>query len=461
MCEFYPISAHPNVRILPHFGRKMKKRPKCANFTPFRLIHQRETKKRPKCANFTPFRLIHQNENKMDRNVRFLPSFGPSTLEETKETERCEFPSFGPNTLNSSEKEAEMCEFPHSGPNLKDGRQRKPHFAHIDLPEISIGQECVQANTKTLQSNKSDEQTEIEEENTNDNSVYLHAVDTSNQKYMPLSTNLWLKQKRRMLYFPMDFGELTIDGLIDTGALSSAIPESDLKKIRLLTPKSIIEEAGPPNFHIIVANGGIEQPIGQVLLQFEVGDLEFRERFIVMKKLTNPLIGLSFLQRNNTVLDTRQAVLNFPFFSMHLETTDQPTPNTQESIVLESDLRLRPNEITTIDVKTSKNHEHSITGILQPTEMYDGHDVVLVCPAITTLTNQSLQRNNEQHFVTSNYNSKRNTRGNIFHNVAERTQGSATGQSINPELLECKKPKVFIRICQRAPQTTQKSRYRG
>ena len=45
----------------------------------------------------------------------------------------------------------------------------------------------------------------------------INAVDTSNQKYMPLSTNLWLKQKRRMLYFPMDFGELTIDGLIDTG----------------------------------------------------------------------------------------------------------------------------------------------------------------------------------------------------------------------------------------------------
>ena len=247
----------------------------------------------------------------------------------------------------SSEKEAEMCEFPHSGPNLKDGRRRKPHFAHISLPETSIGQECVQTNTKSIQDDKSDKQTEIEDENTDNRSVYLHAVDTSNQKYVPLSTNLWLKQKRRMLYFPMDFGELTIDGLIDTGALSSAIPESDLKKIRLLTPKSIIEEAGPPNFHIIVANGGVEQPIGQVLLQFEVGDLEFQERFIVMKKLTNPLIGLSFLQRNNTVLDTRQAVLNFPFFSMHLETTDQPTPDTQEPIILESNMCVKPNEITT------------------------------------------------------------------------------------------------------------------
>ena len=34
----------------------------------------------------------------------------------------------------------------------------------------------------------------------------------------------------------MDFGELNIDGLIDTGTLSSAIPEADLRKIRSLAP---------------------------------------------------------------------------------------------------------------------------------------------------------------------------------------------------------------------------------
>ena len=37
---------------------------------------------------------------------------------------------------------------------------------------------------------------------------------------IPLSTNINLKCKKRMFCFPMDFGELTIDGLIDTGALS-------------------------------------------------------------------------------------------------------------------------------------------------------------------------------------------------------------------------------------------------
>ena len=56
-----------------------------------------------------------------------------------------------------------------------------------------------------------------------------------------------------MLFFTMDFGELTIDGLVDTDALSSAIPEADLRKIRLLAPKSIIKEGPAPGFQIIVA----------------------------------------------------------------------------------------------------------------------------------------------------------------------------------------------------------------
>ena len=63
-------------------------------------------------------------------------------------------------------------------------------------------------------------------------------------RFLPLSTNLPLKNKRKMLYFPMDFGELKMDGLRDTGALSSAIPEADLRKIRLLAPQTILNE-GP------------------------------------------------------------------------------------------------------------------------------------------------------------------------------------------------------------------------
>ena len=125
----------------------------------------------------------------------------------------------------------------------------------------------------------------------------------------------------------MDFGELNIDGLIDTGAFSSALPEADLRKIRLLAPHTILSEGPPPEFQIMVANGQLEAPIATVELQFEVGDITFREKFIVMTNLTNPLIGLLFLQRNSTILDMRQGILNFPFFSMQLKNEDRTYPN--------------------------------------------------------------------------------------------------------------------------------------
>ena len=35
------------------------------------------------------------------------------------------------------------------------------------------------------------------------------------------------EKQRGMLYFPMDFAHLTIDGLVDTGSLTYAISEAD------------------------------------------------------------------------------------------------------------------------------------------------------------------------------------------------------------------------------------------
>ena len=156
---------------------------------------------------------------------------------------------------------------------------------------------------------------------------------------IPLSTSINLKCKKRMLNFPMDFAELTINGLIDTGALFSAIPKKDLRKILLLSPQSVIREGPPPNFLILVANGQLETPKSTIKLKFEVGDIEFHEIFIIMEHLTGPIIGLMFLQRNHTAPDMRQRILNFPFFSMQLKTADH-----EYSIVLE--LILNPTEIT-------------------------------------------------------------------------------------------------------------------
>ena len=96
----------------------------------------------------------------------------------------------------------------------------------------------------------------------------------------------------------MGFGELTIDGLVDTGAFTSAIAELDLRKIKLLTPQSI-KEGPPPSFQTMVANGQLETPKTTVELNFEVGDIEFHEIFIVKDKLTGPIIGFLFFTKKS------------------------------------------------------------------------------------------------------------------------------------------------------------------
>ena len=188
-----------------------------------------------------------------------------------------------------------------------------------------------------------------------------------------------------MLYFPMDFGELTLDGLIDTGAHSSAIPEADLRKIRLLAPQSIVKEGPAPSFQIMVANGDLETPKSTVELKFEVGDIEFHEIFIVMEKLSSPIIGLMFLQRNHTVLDMRQGILNFPYFSMQLKTADHKYSNVMEPILNPEDITIPPNDLAVISIQSQIYAENAVTGILQPSDLLHEEGDVTFCAAIVTL----------------------------------------------------------------------------
>ena len=121
----------------------------------------------------------------------------------------------------------------------------------------------------------------------------------------------------------MDFGESHIDGFLDMGALSSKLLDADLRKVLVLTPQTTLNEGPPTELQIMVANGQPEAPIAAVELQFEIGDITCRENFLVMTNLASLWIGLLFLQRNSKILDKRQGVVIFPFFSMQLKNEDR------------------------------------------------------------------------------------------------------------------------------------------
>ena len=137
--------------------------------------------------------------------------------------------------------------------------------------------------------------------------------EQTNVLYLPLTSTVVLKRKQEMLYVPLDFENIhTVVALVDSGAFVSAIALEDLETIKQKTPKNILKIDDPPNFQIQVANGQLEKPLSTATLKFEIGDNSFAEHFVVMKKLTGPLIGLHFMRNNSVVIDTTHGLIHFP-----------------------------------------------------------------------------------------------------------------------------------------------------
>ena len=135
----------------------------------------------------------------------------------------------------------------------------------------------------------------------------------------------------------------------------------------------------------MVAIGDLETPKSTVELKFEVRDIEFHEIFIVMEKMSSPIIGLMFLQRNHTVLDMRQGILNFPCFSMQLKTADHKYSNVLEPILNPEDAIISPNDNVVIPIQSQIYAENAVTGILQPSDLLHEEGDITFCAAIVTL----------------------------------------------------------------------------
>ena len=101
----------------------------------------------------------------------------------------------------------------------------------------------------------------------------------------------------------------------------------------------------------MVANEQLKAPIATVKLQFEVGDITFKEKFKVMRNLTSPLISLFFPQFNSSKLVVLQGTLSFPSSSMQLKNKEWTYPNVIAPVLSPADTVLQPGKRTTICVK--------------------------------------------------------------------------------------------------------------
>ena len=67
----------------------------------------------------------------------------------------------------------------------------------------------------------------------------------TNNQFHVLSPTLHLNKKDKMLFVPLQFNSYENQGLLDTGAVQSALSEAELRKITAAHPEAVLDEVPP------------------------------------------------------------------------------------------------------------------------------------------------------------------------------------------------------------------------
>ena len=209
--------------------------------------------------------------------------------------------------------------------------------------------------------------------------------EQTNEVYLPLTSTVVLKRKQEMLYVPLDFeNNLTVDALVDLGAFVSAIAQDNLELIKQKAPNNILKIDDPPNFQTQVANGQLEKPLSTVTLKFEIGNNSFAEHFVVMKKLTGPIIGLHFMRNNSVVIDKTHGLIHFPHLTMQVKTTAREITTKPQPVITDEALTMPPATTKTITAFIDHPSKWNTTGTVTPLEKFTETASLLISHSMST-----------------------------------------------------------------------------
>ena len=215
--------------------------------------------------------------------------------------------------------------------------------------------------------------------------------EQTNVIYLPLTSTVVLKRKQEMLYVPLDFeNNLTVDALVDSGAFVSAIAQDDLETIKQKAPNNILKIDDPPNFQIQVANGQLEKPISTATLKFEIGDNSFAEHFVVMKKLTGPLIGLHLMRNNSVANDTTHGLIHLPHLTTQIKTASSETTTKPQPFIMDEDLTIPPATTKTVTAFIDHPSKWNTTGTVTPLEKFTETASLLISHSMSTIVDRRI-----------------------------------------------------------------------
>ena len=123
----------------------------------------------------------------------------------------------------------------------------------------------------------------------------------------PLTAKFRLRELRyknnRMLYIPLQIKQCEISAPLDTGAIQSALSETELRRIVTAYSSALLDELPTPDYRIQISNSNTVPVHQQVLLRFFLAGRIFKEKFMILPTMGNILIGMPFFKKQSVTLD--------------------------------------------------------------------------------------------------------------------------------------------------------------
>ena len=126
----------------------------------------------------------------------------------------------------------------------------------------------------------------------------------------PFSSNLF--------FVTLTFKSLSLKFLVDSGAFSSALTPSMLEKIKSSAPQSIKYLETNPFPVVKVANATHAKTLGKVEITFTLANQVFTEKFLLLPRMNNPILGLPFYKNNRILINVASQKLHLPEISLQI-----------------------------------------------------------------------------------------------------------------------------------------------
>ena len=163
-----------------------------------------------------------------------------------------------------------------------------------------------------------------------------------------------------------------------------------METIKQTAPNNILKIDDPPNFQIQVANGQLEKLLTTTTLKIEIGDNSFAEHFVVMKKLTGPIIGLHFMRNNSVVIDTTHGLIHFPHLTMQVKTASSETTTKPQPVITDEALTIPPTTTKTITAFIDHPSKWNTTGTVTPLEKFTETAILLISHSMSTIIDKRI-----------------------------------------------------------------------